>query len=313
MINILITGGAGFIGSNLVSFLLKHNFKITVIDNLLTGNINNLELNNKNLKFIEADICNHKILDDLNDKFDYIIHLAAQPSNEASFENVLLDLDINAKSTLILLEFASKNKCKKIIFTSSVGVYGGQCKDNYNLYSEKSDIDLNSFYTIHKFTSEQYLKLYKKYFNIDYTIFRLFNCYGPKQSFENMKQGIISIYLKQFIDNNYKNVIIKGSLERYRDFIYIDDVVKILHESIINPNFNNKILNLGTGKKNTVLETINLLKKIGNYKKDYVVENQTNGDMYGTIADNKELLKLLKPNFNFTTFEEGLKLMINSI
>ena len=302
MINILVTGGAGFIGSHMISYLLKFNkYNITTIDNLSSGYKKNIP---KNVNIIIGDCSDEKFINSINTKFDIIIHLAAQSGGEGSFDDVIYDINTNAKATLVLLNLARRVSCKRFIFMSTVAIYGGI--NNIEKYSEKSPIDPHTFYAINKLTSEYYLKLYYENYKIDYTIFRLFNCYGPNQNLNNMKQGIVSIYLKQFIDNNYDKVIIKGSLDRIRDLIHVDDVVTITYDSIYNKNFFNNIFNLATGKPTTVKELLEKIKKIGKFKKDYIVKGKTPGDMNKIYANIDKLNKIYN-TYNFITLDKGLQ------
>uniref|UniRef100_A0A6C0LSY9 NAD-dependent epimerase/dehydratase domain-containing protein n=1 Tax=viral metagenome TaxID=1070528 RepID=A0A6C0LSY9_9ZZZZ len=302
--NILITGAAGFVGSNILNELNDGLNKITVFDNLKTGYINNIA---KNVNFINIDCSDEKILD-MDLFFDCIIHVAGQASKEGSFEDVIYDLNANTKSTLILLEYAKKINCKRFIFISTVCVYGGT--SNPGIYNEDSEIKYDTFYSIHKYTSEKYLDLYKKHYNIDFTIFRLFTCYGPGQDLTNMSKGMVSIYLSQFLNKN-PNVVIKGSLDRYRDFIFVNDVAFIVKDSIKNKLLFNDIFNLGSGVKTTINELLNVMIRHGNFNKNIIVEDEIIGDMIGCVANNKKLRDIYKDSFTFTTLDEGIRKMIN--
>lgn len=292
---ILITGGAGFIGSTVAKYFTSNNNDVTVIDNLKSGFINNIPVG---VKFIHADCSDENI--QFTEQYDAIVHIAGQPSKECSFDDVFYDLNSNAKSTLALLE---KCKCKRFIFISTVCIYGGS--NNHGVYTEESPPVFESFYAINKFTSEQYIKMYR---DIDYTIFRLFTCYGPAQCLTNSKKGMVAIYLNQFINN--QNVIVKGSLDRYRDFIYAEDVASIISLSINNKAFFNETFNLGTGVKTTIRELLETIDSVGNFKKDVIVESPVPGDMYGCVADVTKLLSVL-PDFTFKTVREGITLTID--
>lgn len=126
-----------------------------------------------------------------------------------------------------------------------------------------------------------------------------------------MKQGMVSIYLKQFLDDSFREVIVKGDLNRFRDLIYIDDVTDITIESSKNKNFTNKIINVGTGKKTTVNEILTLIKQFTASKKDIIISEGTPGDQFGIFADNRLLLSIYdKP---LVSFEQGLKKMVEWI
>ena len=305
---LLVTGGAGFIGSKLIKNLLKNNHEITTIDNLSSGHIENIP---ESINFINGDCADENLINSINVKFDAIIHLAAQSGGEGSFYNVIYDINTNAKATLLLLELAKRTACKRFIFTSTVAVYGG--KNDIEYYAEDDPIDPHTFYAVNKLTSEHYMRLYQENYNINYTTFRLFNCYGPGQNLDNLTQGMISIYLRQFIDDNFKEVLVKGSLDRYRDLIYIDDVTNIINDSILNKKFYNKILNLGTGKKNTVKHILDAIKDIGNYTKPIKVKGTTPGDMIGVAANVSKLQEIYDNNYKFVELKTGLKNMIEQL
>ena len=300
---ILLTGGAGFVGSNVYKLLREKKHDITVLDNMKTGFITNLP---KNVKLINID-CSDKNILNINETFDCIIHIAGQASKEGSFDDVFYDLNANTKSTLVLLEFAKKIKCTRFIFISTVCIYGGT--SNPGIYNENSDVNYDTFYSIHKYTSEKYLDLYKKHYNIDYTIFRLFTCYGPGQDLSNLKKGMVGIYLSQFL-NNKDSIIVKGSLERYRDFIYVGDVANIIEQSLMNINFYNNIFNLGSGQKTTIKELLDIIKDEGNFIHNIQVEDGIIGDMIGCVSDNTKLKLALDNNFKFTQLQYGIKEMI---
>jgi UDP-glucose 4-epimerase len=302
--NILITGAAGFVGSNILKELHDGCNKITVFDNLKTGYINNMP---NDITFINVDCSDEKMLE-RNDLFDCIIHVAGQASKEGSFNDVFYDLNSNSKSTLVLLEYAKKINCKRFIFISTVCVYGGT--SNPGVYNENSEVTYDTFYSINKFTSEKYLALYKKHYDIDYTIFRLFTCYGPGQDLTNMSKGMVSIYLSQFL-NEEPNVIIKGGLDRYRDFIYVKDVAFIIKDSISNKLLFNEIFNLGSGKKTTIKELLGIIIEVGKFRKNIVVEEEIIGDMVGCVADNTKLKMIYKKKFEFTSVKDGIREMIN--
>ena len=304
IMNILITGAAGFVGSNILNELNDGINNITVFDNLKTGYMHNLP---QNITFVNIDCSDENILE-RDDKFDCIIHVAGQASKEGSFKDVFYDLNANAKSTLVLLEYAKKINCKRFIFISTVCVYGGT--SNPGIYNETSDINYDTFYSINKYTSEKYLYLYKKYYDIDFTIFRLFTCYGPGQDLQNISKGMVSIYLSQFL-NDEPNVVIKGALDRYRDFIYVKDVAFIIKDSIKNKLLYNDVFNLGSGKKTNIQELLDIIIEEGDFKKNIIVEDEIIGDMIGCVADNTKLKNIYNNIFEFTNLNDGIREMIH--
>jgi UDP-glucose 4-epimerase len=300
----LVTGGAGFIGSAIAKKLVEEKHEVYILDNLSTGYKENIP---KNTKFIEGDFSNDLIISQLkNIKFDAIFHIGGQSSGEISFEDPEYDFNTNTLSTLKLLQYCVKTGCKKFVYASTMSIYGEQ--NNKEEYSENDASSPKSFYAVGKLASEQYMKIFKQEYDIDYTALRYFNVYGPGQNLNNMKQGMVSIYLKQFLDDKYQCVEVKGDLNRFRDLIYIDDVVDITIESAMNSNFTNQIINVGTGKKTKVVEILTLIKLYTKYNKSIIVSDGTPGDQYGIYANNRLLLSIY--NKKLTIFEEGLKKMI---
>lgn len=310
MKNIIITGGAGFIGSNLVKFFLKKkNYKICVIDDLSTGKILNLDIKNKNIEFIKGDCSHDNIIKKIpKKKYEVLFHIAGQSSGEISFDDPLNDLSRNLLSTVKLSQFCIKNKIKKIIYASSMSVYGDLSSKNF-LAQLDDNCNPLSFYGLSKLSSENYLKLFSKQ-GLKYSTLRLFNVYGANQNLENLRQGMISIYLAQILKSN--KVIVKGSLNRFRDFIHIDDVVKIFYYCYKNTSSNNKIYNVSTGVKTTVREVLNMLAKNLNIKIKIIKKKNTPGDQFGIYSRCKGLRNDLGIK-KFIKISSGIKKMIQSV
>ncbi len=307
--NYLITGGAGFIGSRLAEYLKYKKVSIYIIDDLSTGSILNIKKLSKNIKFIKGDCADSKILKKLQKiKFDTIFHIAGQSSGEISFDSPINDLNRNLVSTVKLAEFALKNNVRKFIYASSMSVYGDLKEDKLNA-KEKSKCNPLSFYGISKLSSENYLKIFSK-LGLDITILRFFNVYGPNQNLKNLRQGMISIYLGQLLKSN--TIVIKGSLSRFRDFIYIDDVVKIIDLCSAKKIAKNKTYNISTGYKTTVKEIISLISKTTKKKIKIKLKGSTPGDQFGIYSKPILLKKDLKIK-KLISIKDGIKKMIESI
>lgn len=303
----LVTGGAGFIGSAIANKLLNDNHQVYIIDNLKTGYIENIP---QNAIFINGDFSKDATIDKLNDiKFDVIYHIGGQSSGEISYEDPEYDLNTNTLSTLKLLQFAKRTGSTKFVYASTMSVYGEQ--ENQEQFSEEDETNPKSFYAVGKLASEKYMKIFAQQFGIDFVSLRYFNVYGPGQNLENLKQGMVSIYLKQFLDNTFNEVIVKGDLNRFRDLIYIDDVVNITIESAKNKDFINKIINVGTGKKTTVNEILTAIKENLNSTKEIKIVDGTPGDQFGIFADNQLLLSIYENDL--VNFNDGLCNMIEWI
>lgn len=297
----LITGGAGFIGSHLSRRLLELGNKVYIIDNLLTGLKENIP---DGSVFIKGDISNPKDIKKIPDKdYDCLFHLAAQSSGELSHENPKIDLLTNAYGAILLLGFAQDKSIPRFIYSSSMAVYGDVLK---NPVTENTHTNPKSFYGISKLASEHYLRNTN---GLDVTIFRLFSAYGPGQNLANMKQGMVSIYLSYLLKN--RPIHVKGKKDRFRDFIYIDDVIDAFIRSIDDKKTFGKTYNLGTGIKTTVEKLIDKMLQVfdkfdSNYKVIY--KGGTPGDQYGLYADIAQICKDLdwRPK---VALEEGLEKM----
>lgn len=275
----LITGAAGFIGAALAKRLIDQGNKVVTIDNLSTGFESNIP---KGVEFIKGNCQDESIISKLkNYTFDTIFHIAGQSSGEISFDNPVYDLQTNTQSTLLLLKYAREKGCKNFIYASSMSVYGDQPD---RPISEQDKPIPKSFYGVGKLASENYMRIYQQY-GINCTSLRLFNVYGPGQNMENLRQGMVSIFLAQALDNNHIHV--KGSKERFRDFVFIDDVVDSFIAAENKEHFKFDILNISTGTKTTVEE---LIKRIaGNLPNKPSVEfkGSTPGDQFGIVGSIK--------------------------
>ena len=297
---ILVTGGLGFVGFNLVKKLVEIGEKVIVIDNLYNSKPKDLD---NEVIFFELDISEESNLKNLDKyKIDIIFHLAAQSSNATSFIDPIVDLKFNQIGTFNLLNYCSKKNIQRFIYTSSMSIYGKI--DNYPTpeFNEKKP---DSFYAIHKLAGEYYCEIFKSYMGIDYTIFRLYSVYGFGQNTDNLDQGLLSIYLGYILKK--EKLIVKGSPERMRDMIHVDDVTEALIMSIKNKKSFNKIYNLGFGKSIKVKEIIKIL--LNTFSKNnfpVIFESQTKGDPFKTEAN----IELLKKDFNWNPLikpEDGIK------
>ena len=283
-----ISGGCGFIGQALIKDLIKKKFYIDVLD-LPGKNINKIK--SRQVKYFSGDIALKKSFKKFKRNYKIAFHLAAQTSSRLSELDYLNDINTNILGTYNFCEWARKYKPKRVVFTSSMSVYGKIA----NSVKENEICNPSSIYGMSKLYAE---KIFERLKNdgINVLIFRLFNIYGPGQDMKNLNQGMFSIYLAQAMQN--KRVNVTGSLNRYRDFVYITDTVKAL---LINPkNKKNWIINLGTGKKTKVKEILKIIKNSLKIQKlKIIVKSSYFEDTWGSYADNTILKK------------EGLKNLIN--
>lgn len=285
MKTILITGAGGYIGTNLVNKLIKLNYKVVGLDTFWFGNYLK---KNKKLKILKKDI--RKIdIKDLNN-IDIVIHLASIANDPAAELNAKLTWEINVLATYNLIDLAIKKKIKKFIFASSASVYGDT--DNKSV-KENFALKPGHYYAYSKYIGEKMIQKYSKINNLNYSILRFFNIYGPKSN------AVISTFLAQKIQN--KKITIFGNGKQKRDFLYVDDLCNAIFKVLKNSKSNNKIYNLGSGSA----ISINAIFEKLLYKKKIHLEKR-NDDIEISIANISNIKKELKwrPKIGIN---EGLK------
>ena len=297
----LVTGAAGFIGAAVAERLMAEGHTVVTIDNLSTGYVEHVP---KGAVFIQGSVADRNVLSQVTDKtFDAIIHIAGQSSGEISFEDPVYDLQTNTQSTLLLLDLARRIGCKKFIYASTMSVYGDhqppQCKENaVNLPK--------SFYAVGKIASEHYMRIYAEQFGIACTALRLFNTYGIGQNLRNLKQGMASIYLAMAINDH--RIVVKGSKDRFRDFVYIDDVVGAIVKSLDRTEYYD-VFNVCTGKATTVETVVKTICDFLPYEVQVEYTEGTPGDQFGIFGDNEKIQRVMgwKPKVEFM---DGMKRMV---
>jgi UDP-glucose 4-epimerase len=297
----LVTGAAGFIGAAVTRKLRENGNGVITVDNLSTGFRQSIP---NGVEFIQGDCQDARIIDRLAEvKFDAIFHIAGQSSGEVSYDDPVYDLQTNTQSTLLLLDLARKTGCKKFIYASSMSVYGRQPDMPV---TEDADCFPQSFYAVGKLASEHYLRIYQQ-FGISAVSLRLFNVYGPGQNMTNLRQGMLSIYLAQALKN--KHILVKGSPDRYRDLVYIDDVVNSFLAVAEKDTGSFCVYNVGTGIRTTVRKLIEKIQKALSFEVKVEFTGSTPGDLFGIYAD----VAKIKRDLNWSSecnLDEGLASMI---
>jgi UDP-glucose 4-epimerase len=295
----LVTGGAGFIGSNLVEELLKQNHNVVVVDDLSSGFISNL-IKHQNLVFIKSRI------QDLNDvnhyQFDGIFHLAAQASVPLSIYDFYNSSSNNLASSLKVFEIAHFQKIP-VIFASSSAIYGNLPFGD----EEKPDYEILSPYAQDKLTLEDYSKLFFDIYKISSIGLRFFNVYGPKQDPSNPYSGVISIFIDKFIEKSL--LTINGGYQT-RDFVYIDDIVFSLIKAmnLAKSKLINDFINIGTGISVSVNELYNQLAMIFNYNVEINYKPLTLGDPERSGGNFNKITNILEIDIKkFIRLESGLQ------
>ena len=222
-LKVLITGGAGFIGSHVVDECQEKNYEVVVVDNFSSGKNENLS---KGCKVYKVDINDERLASIFNEeKPDYVIHMAAQASVMKSIEDPIQDGMTNILGTLKVLEYARINEVKKVVLASSAAVYGNP--ETFPI-KENSPLDPLSFYSLSKWSGEHYAQLYESLYGLSSCILRFSNVYGPRQNTLG-EAGVVSIFINQLL--NRETMIIYGG-QQTRDFVYVKDVAKACRTAI---------------------------------------------------------------------------------
>ncbi len=301
MANYLVTGAAGFIGAAIAGRLVSSGHTVATIDNLSTGFASNIP---DGVVFVEGDCADPAVYEQIpQDRYEAIFHIAGQSSGEVSFDDPIYDIRTNAESTLLLLKFALKNGCKRFIYASTMSVYG--VKPDMPISEDERCVP-ESFYGVAKLASEHYMRIYQQY-GINSTAMRLFNVYGPGQNLENLRQGMVSIFIAQMFDNGLIHV--KGSPERFRDFIYIDDVVDSFVNAIDCVASYGEAINIATGIKTSVGELLGSIVRSYSEKVEVKYSGTTAGDIHGIWADISRMKRILGIS-KTTRLNEGISKML---
>jgi UDP-glucose 4-epimerase len=299
---ILITGGAGFIGSNIADALIQLRHKVIVLDNLATGKLENVNIK---AKFYSADILDRQKVVEIfkTEKPNIVIHNAAQIDVRKSVEDPSFDANINILGSINILKSCVENKVKKIIFASSGGTIYGECKSKAP--DEKSFANPLSPYGIAKYCVENYIRFFSMVHNLKFTILRYANVYGPRQD-PYGEAGVVAIFAKRMLANEPVNIF--GDGRQMRDYVFIGDIVNANIKALSKGD--NEIINIGTKKLVSVLDLIRIMSKITAYAKKPVMKPKREGELFKNFLNFDKAVKVLgwKPQVDIN---EGIKRTID--
>jgi UDP-glucose 4-epimerase len=275
--NILVTGGAGFIGSNLTKHLVEEGNSVTVLDNYMSGYRSNLDPF-PSVRIIEGDIRDKTVVELAIRGAEVVFHLAASVGNKRSIDNPLIDADINVLGTVQLLEAARKEGVRKIVTSSSAGIFG---ELKTMPIKEDHPIEPDSPYGCTKLCQEKLCLSYAKLYDIETICLRYFNVYGPNQRFDAYG-NVIPIFVFRMLQN--EPIIIYGDGEQTRDFVYVDDVVQANIKAADTKGVNGAF-NIASGKRITINRLVEIIKK--NSNKAIKIEHgpERLGDVRHSLAD----------------------------
>ena len=299
----LVSGGAGFIGSNLCEAILKLGYRVRCLDDLSTGKQENIDIfiNNPNYEFVKGDIKDLNICINACKNVDYVLHQAAWGSVPRSIEMPLFYCDNNIKGTLNMLEAARINGVKKFVYASSSSVYG----DEPNLPKKEGvEGNLLSPYAVSKRANEEWAKQYTKHYGLDTYGMRYFNVFGRRQDPNGAYAAVIPKFIKQLLKG--ETPTINGDGMQSRDFTYIENVIEANLKACLAPHeVAGEVFNIAFGGREYVIDIYNNLKKALNVDIDPIFGPDRVGDIKHSNASIEKAKRLLgyNPEYNF---EKGI-------
>ncbi|WP_163193860.1 SDR family oxidoreductase [Clostridium thermarum] len=293
---ILVTGGAGFIGSHIVDELINRGHEVGIIDNMSHGREENI---NKGARFYKIDIRDRNIPEVFQEfKPEVLCHQAAQIKVSVSVKDPLLDADINIMGTINLLEACRSCGVKKVIYPASAAIFGNP---QYLPIDEDHPLNMISGYGVSKHTVEHYLKVYESLYGIKYTVLRYSNVYGPRQD-STGEGGVVAIFSEKFCEG--QDVEIFGDGEQTRDFVYVSDVVAANIMAL--KGLDNGIYNVCTGTKISVNDLFRLFKELTGYNAQAKYLPPREGDIFHSYMSSE----MIKKHIGWTPkvdIKEGLR------
>ena len=305
MSTVLVTGGAGFIGSHLVSRLVENGESVRVLDNFTTGKEENLNGLKDKVTIFNGDICDKETVRKALDGVDYVLHQAALPSVPRSVKDPIASNRVNVSGTLNLLVESKNSNVKRFVFASSSSVYGNPDKMPVD---ESFTPNPLSPYGVTKLSVEYYGRIFSQIYNLETVGLRYFNVFGPRQDPNSQYSAVIPKFINKILIN--ENPVIFGDGEQSRDFSYIDNVVDANMLALTAKNVSGEVFNIACGERTTLNEMITMFGTClnTNIKAEYT--EPRSGDIKHSFANISKAKTLLgyQPK---VTFKEGLKKTID--
>jgi UDP-glucose 4-epimerase len=302
MKKILITGGAGAIGSNLARFLLQQNYQVVILDDLSSGHYDNIR--GLDLSFIKGSILDVTLLEDLfkKEKFDVVFHLAAFFANQNSVDHPCSDLSVNGLGILNMLQCATKYDVQRFVYTSSSCVYGSM-----DIMVESASLpimELDTPYATTKLLGEQYCQFFAKHHGLSTVCLRLFNSYGPGEK-PGQYRNVIPNFIHRALAG--QNLVITGTGEETRDFTYVGDIVYGIFRSAFVDLKKGEVMNLGSGRQTSILDVATNINKIANNNAEIIFHARRSWDV---VKNRVAIIEKAKQLINFNpkvSLNEGLE------
>ncbi|MBD8098390.1 NAD-dependent epimerase/dehydratase family protein [Pseudomonas fluorescens] len=283
---VLITGGAGFIGSHLVDALLAKGYSVRVLDNLSTGKRSNLPLDNPRVQLVQGDVADAELLAQVVIGASAVVHLAAVASVQASVDDPVSTHQSNFIGTLNICEAMRKAGVKRVVYASSAAVYGNN-GEGASIDEETTKAPLTP-YASDKLASEHYFDFYRRQHGLEPVIFRFFNIFGPRQDPSSPYSGVISIFSERVQQG--LPIAVFGDGEQTRDFMYVEDLVDVLVQAIELPTIAPGAINVGWNHATTLKQVLQALEQVVGTLPVITYGPARLGDIRHSRADNRRLL-----------------------
>jgi UDP-glucose 4-epimerase len=305
---ILVTGGAGFIGSHLVEALLEHGYSVRVLDDLSTGKLSNLPIDRCHLTLVVGDVADASTVARAMKDCTAVVHLAAVASVQASVDDPIATHQSNFIGTLNICEAMRQAGVRRVVYASSAAIYGNNGEGT--AISEDTPKNPLTPYAADKLASEHFLDFYRRQHGLEPVILRFFNIYGPRQDPSSPYSGVISIFSERA--QKKLPITVYGDGEQTRDFVYVDDLVKILVQAVTEAKPRMEPVNVGFNRSTSVNDLATMLSELLGWPLALTYDAPRSGDIRHSRAENSRLLahfSLEKP----TCFAEGLGQLLRSI
>lgn len=305
----LITGGAGFIGSNLVEYLVQYNAgRIVILDNLSTGDISNIQdfLDLPNVEFIEGDIRDYDVCLKCTENIDFVLHQAALGSVPRSIDDPITTNEVNISGFLNILTASKEQKVKRLVFAASSSTYG----DSKELPKVEKNIgNPLSPYAVTKYVNELYAQVFSRTYGFHSVGLRYFNVFGPKQNLRGPYAAVIPLFISNFLEG--KSSVINGDGLTSRDFTFVANVIQANIKALLLEDLQqHEVFNVACNEQTTLNELVNIISQELSIEIAPTYRSERPGDVKHSLADISKAAQILdyKPD---TTFSTGIKATIS--
>ena len=285
----IVTGGAGFVGSNLSHELIKQGAEVKIIDNMYSGKNENVEfLKDNGVKIVNGSITDKEILEKEMKGYDFVFHQAALVSVIESIEKPEMSREINLEGTINVLEAARKNEIERVVFASSCAIYGDTIKLPV---SESDESKPMSPYAEDKLMGEKSCVKYSQKYDLPVVCLRYFNIYGPRQSSKSAYAAAIPKFIEKILSGN--EIEIYGDGKQTRDFVFVEDIVQANLKAALEKNANGSCLNIGSGTETAINEVIKMIMEITEKEVEIKYSDERKGEIKNSYANITEAKKIL--------------------